>query len=66
MVQATKKGKQGFASMEKAKQLELARKGGRSAHAKGVAHVWTSEEAKVAGQKGGRMNKGKFREEREN
>jgi general stress protein YciG len=66
MGQPTKKGKQGFASMDKTKQRELAAKGGYSAHAKGVAHIWTSEEAKRAGQKGGKMNKGKTRKEREN
>lgn len=47
------KGRQGFASMDPAKQRELASKGGKSAHAKGVAHQWTSQEAQVAGHKGG-------------
>lgn len=32
-------------------QREIARKGGISAHAKGVAHKWTPEEARLAGQK---------------
>lgn len=66
MGQLAKKGKQGFASMDKDKQRTLAAKGGFSAHKKGVAHIWTSAEAKLAGQKGGKMNKGKVRKEREN
>lgn len=43
----------GFASMDKAKQREIASKGGKAAHAKGNAHEWTSEEARAAGRKGG-------------
>jgi general stress protein YciG len=39
--------------MDKAKQRELARRGGIAAHRKGTAHVWTSEEARNAGRKGG-------------
>lgn len=45
------KSKRGFAGMDKAQQREIARKGGISAHKKGVAHKWTSEEARIAGQK---------------
>jgi len=45
--------KRGFASMDSAKQREIASKGGRAAHAKGTAHEFTSEEARVAGRKGG-------------
>lgn len=45
--------KRGFASMDAAKQREIASKGGRAAHAKGTAHEFTSEEARVAGRKGG-------------
>ena len=40
----------GFASMDRAKQREIASKG---AHQKGTAHEWTSEEARDAGRKGG-------------
>jgi hypothetical protein len=43
----------GFASMERAKQREIASKGGKAAHQKGTAHEWTSEEAREAGRKGG-------------
>jgi uncharacterized protein len=45
--------KRGFASMDPAKQREIASKGGRAAHAKGTAHEFTSDEARVAGRKGG-------------
>ena len=43
----------GFASMDVAKRREVASKGGKASHAKGVAHEWTSEEAREAGHKGG-------------
>jgi general stress protein YciG len=45
--------KRGFASMDSTKQREIASKGGRAAHAKGTAHEFTSDEARVAGRKGG-------------
>ena len=44
----------GFASMDRNKQREIASKGGKAAHAKGVAHEWTREEAREAGRKGGK------------
>lgn len=37
----------------RAKQREMASKGGRSAHQKGTAHEWTADEARSAGRKGG-------------
>jgi uncharacterized protein len=43
----------GFASMDRAKQREIASKGGRAAHEKGTAHEWTPAEAREAGRKGG-------------
>jgi general stress protein YciG len=43
----------GFASMDREKQREIARKGGRAAHEKGTAHEWNTEEARAAGRKGG-------------
>lgn len=52
------KQKRGFAAMSKETQLEIARKGGIAAHRKGTAHEWTSEEAKVAGRKGGFISRG--------
>lgn len=47
------RGQQGFASMTKEKQKEIASKGGKAAHAQGTAHEWDSEEAAVAGRRGG-------------
>jgi general stress protein YciG len=43
----------GFASMDRTRQREIARMGGRAAHLKGTAHEWSSEEAREAGRKGG-------------
>lgn len=48
-----KKSVRGFAAMDAEKQREIARKGGRAAHEQGVAHQWSSEEAREAGKKGG-------------
>ena len=45
----------GFGAMDPEKQREIARKGGRTAHAKGTAHEWTSDEARIAGRKGGEI-----------
>jgi len=45
--------KRGFASMDAARQREIASKGGRMAHEKGAAHKWTVDEAREAGRKGG-------------
>lgn len=39
----------GFASMDPARQREIASQGGKAAHAKGTAHEFTSEEARRAG-----------------
>ncbi len=47
------KSRRGFASMDPVKQREIASKGGRTAHAKGTAHEFTSDEAIAAGRKGG-------------
>ena len=46
--------RKGFASMDPKKQRKIASKGGKAAHRKGTAHEFTSEEAKIAGRKGGR------------
>ena len=45
----------GFAGMDAARQRESASKGGKAAHEKGTAHEFTSEEARVAGRKGGEV-----------
>ena len=47
------KSNRGFAAMDAEKQREIARKGGRAAHEQGVAHEWSSDEARNAGRKGG-------------
>jgi uncharacterized protein len=51
--QNQKKSVRGFAAMDTEKQREIARKGGRAAHEQGVAHEWSSNEAREAGKKGG-------------
>jgi general stress protein YciG len=53
-----RKERRGFASMSPDKQREIASKGGRAAHQKGTAHEWTSDEARVAGRKGGQISRG--------
>lgn len=54
----TSGGGRGFASMDEAKQREIASKGGKAAHEKGTAHEFTSEEAREAGRKGGQSRGG--------
>jgi general stress protein YciG len=44
----------GFASMTLERRREVAGKGGRAAHAAGVAHEYNSETAREAGRRGGR------------
>ena len=39
--------------MDRGRQREIARKGGKAAHVKGTAHEWSPEEARIAGRKGG-------------
>lgn len=48
----------GFASMDPQRQREIASEGGRAAHRQGVAHEWSSEEAREAGRKGGQNSRG--------
>lgn len=50
----TEQHKRGFVVMSPEKQREIARRGGQAAHRKGKAHEFTPEEARVAGQRGGR------------
>jgi len=52
------KQRRGFAAMDPAKQREIASRGGRAAHARGTGHEWTSEDAREAGRKGGRVSRG--------
>ena len=48
------RSKRGFAAMSAQKQREIARRGGQAAHKKGTAHEFTSDEARIAGHRGGR------------
>ncbi|MGV7209956.1 KGG domain-containing protein [Oxalobacteraceae bacterium A2-2] len=48
-----KSGKRGFAAMDAETQRQIASKGGQAAHQRGTAHEFDSEEARLAGQKGG-------------
>lgn len=52
----------GFLSMSPERHREIARMGGKKAHALGTAHKWTSEEAKEAGRKGGRISRRRSKE----
>lgn len=47
--------KRGFAAMSPEKQQAIARKGGKTAHAKGTAHEFSREEARAAGKVGGHV-----------
>lgn len=53
-----RKLRRGFAAMDKAKQREIASKGGKAAHEKGTAHEWNTAEARKAGRKGGEISRG--------
>jgi general stress protein YciG len=55
--------RRGFASMDPARQREIASMGGREAHARGTAHEFDSNEAREAGRKGG-MNSGRSNRDR--
>ena len=61
--QNQKKSVRGFAAMDTEKQKEIARKGGRAAHEQGVAHEWSSQEAREAGKKGGQSRNRRSRDE---
>jgi general stress protein YciG len=54
--------RRGFAAMDRKIVSEIARKGGKAAHSAGSAHQFTSEEARVAGRKGGLTTHAKRRE----
>jgi general stress protein YciG len=43
----------GLAAMDPKLVSELAKRGGKAAHLAGTAHQFTSEEARIAGRKGG-------------
>ncbi len=52
----------GFAAMDPKLVSELAKRGGKAAHRAGTAHQFTSDEARVAGRKGGMATHAKRRE----
>lgn len=52
----------GFAGMTPEKQREISSKGGKAAHADGVAHKWNKETATAAGSKGGKATAAKKRQ----
>ena len=55
----------GFAAMDRQRLAEIARKGGRAAHAAGTAHRFTPDEAREAGRRGGFASHARRRVERE-
>jgi general stress protein YciG len=55
--------RRGFAAMDREVVSEIiARKGGKAAHSAGSAHQFTSDEARVAGRKGGLTTHARRRE----
>jgi general stress protein YciG len=54
----SQQSKRGFAAMSPDLQRRIASKGGKAAHARGTAHVFTPEEAREAGRKGGKAAHG--------
>lgn len=53
MTDAPVKKPRGFAAMDPELVKAISSKGGKSAHAAGTAHQFTTDEAKAAGRKGG-------------
>jgi uncharacterized protein len=51
------RARRGFAAMDRQRQREIAAMGGRSAHATGHAHEFTTEEARAAGKKRHQQNR---------
>ena len=49
------KAERGFAAMSPERQRQIASQGGKAAHQSGNAHEFTSEEARLAGRKGGQV-----------
>ncbi len=49
--------RKGFASISPQRRKEIARLGGIRAHQLGLAHTFTSEEARQAGRKGGALGR---------
>ena len=49
--------RRGFASMDPEQQRRIASEGGKASHESGRGHRWTSEEARMAGRKGGQARR---------
>ena len=60
-VSQREKGTQGFASLSKDRRREIASQGGRAAQKKGTAHRWNTNEARLAGRKGGKKKQKNFK-----
>jgi hypothetical protein len=56
------KQRRGFRAMSPEQVRALASKGGKAAHLNGTAHEFTSEEAEIAGRKGGLASRQRRRE----
>jgi len=61
----TPRRKRGFAAMDPKLVSELASRGGKAAQRAGTAHRFNSEEARVAGRKGGMATGAKRRGEKD-
>ena len=51
------KSRRGFAAMSPEQQRRIASEGGRASHESGKGHRFSSEEARVAGRKGGSISR---------
>ena len=60
-VDVSPRTRRGFAAMDRKRVCEIASKGGKAVHARGTAHEFTSDEARVAGRKGGYASQAKRR-----
>lgn len=60
------KSKRGFASMDPVRRRKIQSQGGKAAFASGKGHRWTSEEARLAGQKGGKRTQEERRRKENN
>ena len=56
------RARRGFATLDPARVREIASKGGKAAHAAGTAHEFTSDEARVAGRRGGQASNARRRQ----
>lgn len=52
--------KRGFSAMTSERRREVARQGGLKVQSSGLAHRWSSQEASVAGSKGGAKTVAKY------